>query len=65
MPGDNPVCEPGNAINEPKGGSSAHTTAAVTTLPEREEIESSVEERKFYNPIYYNGGNDNVYTTPF
>ena len=66
MPGDNPVYEPGNTVNELKGGSSTHTTAAVTTLPGREGIESSVEERRFDNPIY--GGDeadDNVYTTPF
>ena len=66
MPGDNPVYEPGNTINELKGGSSAHTTAAVIALPEQEGIESSVEERRFDNPIY--GGDetdDNVYTTPF
>ena len=63
MPGDNPVYEAGNSIDELKGGSSA---AAVAILPEREEIESSVEDRRFDNPIY--GGDetdDNVYITPF
>ena len=65
VPGDNPVYEPGNTINELKGGSTAHTTAAVITLPEGEGIDSSVENR-FDNPIY--GGDetdDNVYTTSF
>ena len=54
MPDDNPVYEPGNSIDELKGSSSAHTTAAVATLPEREGIESSVEERRFDNPISLN-----------
>ena len=80
MPGDNPIYEPGSTINdsEMKGtGSSPHTTTAVMTLPDQQEfegLESSVEERKFDNPIYSENdinetddhdNIDDVYTTTF
>ena len=80
MPGDNPVYEAGNTTLSELNGGAPHTlttTAVTTQLPpdqqEFEEIESSMEERRFDNPIY--GDNDinetddrdidDVYTTPF
>lgn len=64
MPSDNPVYEPGYTIN---GGSLSRTATAVTTFPEREGSDSSVEERKFDNPTYgaCDGENEgSVYMAP-
>ena len=65
MPGDNPVYESGYTIT---GGLLPHSTALVTTFPaEREKSDSSVEERKFDNPIYGDPGetDDSVYMVPY